>query len=383
MQATLKLNGHKNMKKVFPETTSMLAAKRLSLMVAWMVAWVILGLSLACSSTPRDYAEEDNSSSVSKEENKESSANEEAAVKVSPVSSPTSEPVETPVAESLPQVNNDLSSKPVVTTRKIKSYLQMSEDEKDEFIEQRARHISRMISNGTYEFNKDAIRYIRQYVDAYALRVGNRSTVTWGEDLNYMFARGQKYAPTIIRAFNECHVPPVIGLYLVAVETEYTNFQQDNFAGAAGLFQFTGDTAEAYGIPRSERTNVSKMAPAAAHYIADRIAEFGTDPMSVALCIAGYNRSPDSVRSDLRSVMNSENKERSFWTLIANSNKLDRYFQGENIKYVPKYFAAAIIGETPWAFGLNMKQALSTYTEADTSYETLATHNQQRLRSKR
>ena len=86
--------------------------------------------------------------------------------------------------------------------------------------------------------------------------------------------------------------------------------------------------------------------------------------MSVALGIAGYNRSPDSVRRDLHDVLNSDNKERSFWTLIANSNKLDRFFQNENIKYVPKFFAAAIVGETPWAFGLQMN-SLSTETQSD------------------
>jgi hypothetical protein len=247
--------------------------------------------------------------------------------------------------------------------REAKRYLQMSDSERREFIERRAKHVSRMISSGTYEFTDDAITYIKQYVDAYAKRVGNRSNATWGEDLNFVFARAQRYSPAIIRAFNGRRVPPAIGLYLVAVETEYTNFSSDNFAGAAGLFQFIGPTAEAYGVPRGERTNVEKMAPAAASYVSDRIAEFGTDPMSVALGIAGYNRSPDSVRNDLRSVMNSKNKERSFWTLVANSDKLDHWFQGENIKYVPKFFAAAIVGETPWAFGLQMKQPLSTQSE--------------------
>jgi soluble lytic murein transglycosylase-like protein len=244
----------------------------------------------------------------------------------------------------------------------IKLYLEMSEDEKYEFIERRARHISRMISNGTYEFSRSSILYIKQYVDAYARRVGNGSKATWGEDLNYVFGRGQRYAPVIIQAFNARRIPPAIGLYLVAVETEYTNFAQENEAGAAGLFQFIPGTAQSYGVPPSQRTNVDKMSNAAAHYVADRIAEFGTDSMSVALCIAGYNRNPDSVRNDLQNVMNSANKERSFWTLVTNSNKLDKWFQGENIKYVPKYFAAAVVGETPWAFGLNMKQPLSTCT---------------------
>jgi hypothetical protein len=251
----------------------------------------------------------------------------------------------------------------------VKPYLRMTEEEKYEFIEQRARHVSEIISSGTYEFNDASLRYIKEYVDAYARRVGNRSRATWGEDLNFVFARAQRYSPYIIRAFNERRVPAALGLYIVAVETEYSNIQSENFAGAAGLFQFIGPTAEAYGVPRSERTNVSKMAPAAANYIADRIAEFGTDPMSVALGIAGYNRNPDSVRRDLGSVMNSANKERSFWTLVANSNKLDRYFQGENIKYVPKFFAAAIVGETPWAFQLEMKQQLTTCTEPVAAYE--------------
>lgn len=241
-------------------------------------------------------------------------------------------------------------------------YLQLTEEQKLDFIEDRARHVSRMIGTGTYEFSNESLGYIKQYVDAYARRVGNRSKAIWAEDLNSVFARGQRYSPTIIRAFNERRIPPAIGLYLVAIETEYTNFSQENEAGAAGLFQFIPSTAEAYGVSRHERNNVNKMAGAAAHYIADRIAEFGTDPMSVALCIAGYNRNPDSVRNDLQTVMNSANKERSFWTLVTNSNKLDKWFQGENIKYVPKYFAAAIVGETPWAFGLNMKQPLSTFT---------------------
>lgn len=250
----------------------------------------------------------------------------------------------------------------VVPPESVKLYLQMSEDEQYEFVEQRARHVSRMIGSGTYEFSRPSISYIKQYVDAYARRVGNGSKATWGEDLNLVFGRAQRYAPVIIRAFNGRRIPPAIGLYLVAVETEYTNFPNENEAGAAGLFQFIPATAEAYGVPPAQRTNVDRMSQAAAHYVADRIAEFGTDPMSVALCIAGYNRSPDSVRSDLQSVMNSANKERSFWTLVTNSDKLDKWFQGENIKYVPKYFAAAVVGETPWAFGLKMKQPLSTCT---------------------
>jgi membrane-bound lytic murein transglycosylase D len=196
----------------------------------------------------------------------------------------------------------------------------------------------------------------------YSARVGNRSTRLWGEDLETLFKRAQGYSPVIIRSFNARGVPPAVGLYLVMIETEYHNIRTENFAGAMGLFQFIAPTARAYGVDPADRCDVDKMAPAAARYIAERIAEFGPDAMSVALAIAGYNRSPDSVRRDLKDVLDSENKERSFWTLVANSDKLDHWFQNENVKYVPKFFAAAIVGENPWAFGLEMNP-LSTYTQ--------------------
>jgi hypothetical protein len=243
-----------------------------------------------------------------------------------------------------------------------KLYLQMSREEQLQFLEQRAQHISILMGNRPYAFTDEVLGYIKQYVDVYARRVGNKSGRMWGEDLQFVFARARtQYAPHIIRAFNARNVPPVVGLYIVMIETEYHNIRSENFAGAAGLFQFIGSTASLYGVHPSERTNVEKMAPAAARYMADRIAEFGPDSMSVALAIAGYNRSPDSVRRDLRDVLNAHNKERSFWTLVANSNQLDHWFQNENVKYVPKFFAAAIVGENPEAFGLEMRK-LSTYT---------------------
>jgi pSer/pThr/pTyr-binding forkhead associated (FHA) protein len=243
-----------------------------------------------------------------------------------------------------------------------KLYLQMSEAERNEFVYERARHISRMMGNREYQFTDDVLPYITNYVDAYAKRVGNGSTRIWGEDLTSMFGRARKIAPFIVRSFNSRGVPPVVGLYIPMIESEYRECLESP-VGAKGLYQFMAATARGYGVDPGDRCNAEKMAPAAAEYIKDRISEFGSDSMSVALGIAGYNRSPDSVRRDLHDVLNSENKERNFWTLVVNSNKLDRFFQNENIKYVPKFFAAAIVGETPWAFGLQMNP-LSTYTQS-------------------
>jgi Transglycosylase SLT domain/FHA domain len=241
-----------------------------------------------------------------------------------------------------------------------KLYLQMNEKEETEFVYSQARNVSRMMSNREYVFTDEVLPFIKKYVDGYARRVGNKSDALWGEDLNSLLGRARRVAPDISRAFNARGVPKVVGLYIPMIESEYRECLTSP-VGAKGLFQFMAATASGYGVNPNDRCDVKRMAPAAARYIKDRIAEFGSDPMSVALGIAGYNRSPDSVRRDLSDVINSKNKERSFWTLIANSNKLDRFFQNENIKYVPKFFAAAIVGENPWAFGLQMNP-LSSYT---------------------
>ncbi len=257
-------------------------------------------------------------------------------------------------------------AEPPASARKL--YRAMSEEEQKEFIKQRAQHIAIMMGKRPYAFTPDALVHIKFWLDAFARRVGNGRKGLWGGDTIAILERGKTHAPAINRAFKEHRVPPVIGLYIPFIETEYTNISSDNFAGAAGLFQFLGPTAEHYGVPRAERTNVAKMAPAAARYFRDNIMSFGDDSMSVALSIAGYNRAPESVKRDLRNVINAQNnedKERSFWTLIANQGKLDEYFQRENINYVPRFFAAAILGETPWAFGVEARP-LTTYTQGAT-----------------
>ena len=235
---------------------------------------------------------------------------------------------------------------------------------KREFIKTRAGRIAIMMGKRPYALTPDALEYIKFWLEAFAARVGNNRIGLWRGDTRFILERGSVHAPVIIRAFKENRVPPVIGLYIPFIETEYTNIHSNNAAGAAGLFQFLGPTAEHYGVPSSERTDIAKMAPAAARYFRDNIMSFGDDSMSVALAIAGYNRAPESVKRDLRNVLsadNNEDKERNFWTLIANQGKLDHFFQNENKNYVPRFFAAAILGETPWAFGIEMRP-LSTYT---------------------
>jgi membrane-bound lytic murein transglycosylase MltF len=153
-----------------------------------------------------------------------------------------------------------------------------------------------------------------------------------------------------------------VGLYIPVIEKEYRNEAKEN-EFVAGLYGFIAQTAKDYGVEPANRTDVSQMAPAAAKYLADRMSEFGADATSMTLVLAGYNRSPNSVRRDMVKLRRENpNLERSFWSLMANKDKLDHWFQNENSNYVPRFYAAAIIGENPKIFGLTT-QPLSTYTE--------------------
>lgn len=233
-------------------------------------------------------------------------------------------------------------------------YRDMGDAERMGFIGQQARAITMRISNSNHPeiFDEVVIRKIKDEVDAYGR--GRGTTGLWGVDLKVMFARAAPYAPYISRCFNQESVPPLVGLYIVWIETSFVNVASENKAHAMGLFQFIPETARSYGISDpADRTNVQKMAPAAARYMRDRISRFGGDTKGVALAIANYNRG--GTPQDLQKTIDKENPDRSFWTLMANKEKLNHFFQTENIHYVPRFFAAAIIGENPWAFGVSAK----------------------------
>jgi hypothetical protein len=110
--------------------------------------------------------------------------------------------------------------------------------------------------------------------------------------------------------------------------------------------------------------DVEKMTPAAAHYIADRMAELGEDSQSLTLVLLSYNRGPEWVRNTLRRLRGLEGYERNFWTLFAHRDSLDKIFRDENASYVPSFFAAAIIGENPQTFELTTP-ALSTLASSE------------------
>lgn len=236
-----------------------------------------------------------------------------------------------------------------------KLYEDMSRPERLAFVGEQARRIAREISGNEYAFTSDFEVDIQRAVTQYAQRIGKSN----GHDLRLVLERGQAQAPRLSAAFRARNVSPLIGLYIPWVESEYVNIPSPNEMGAIGMFQFVPKTGEHFGLSAPDLLDIDKSADAAARYIAQSVDEFQGDPMKEALALLAYNRGDQRVTRDLKVVVNDQNKQCSICALTADRSRLDETFRSESVFYVPRFFAAAIIGENPQTFGLQM-QSLSS-----------------------
>ncbi|MDQ6653126.1 MAG: transglycosylase SLT domain-containing protein [Acidobacteriota bacterium] len=242
-----------------------------------------------------------------------------------------------------------------------KVYQQLTQDERTAFVAEQARRIAREISGGEYEFTPAFEKDIQQSVNQYARRIANgRGDRLWKGDARFILERGKVQAPTLITIFKAHNLSPLIGLYIPWIESEYVNIQTPNSVGALGMFQFLPKTGERFGLSPQDLLDVGKSAAAAARYITDNLDQFKDDPMKEALALLAYNRGEQKTARDLKVLINEQNKRCSICALTADRSKLDETFQSENVFYVPRFFAAAIIGENPQAFGMQM-QPLSAH----------------------
>lgn len=242
-----------------------------------------------------------------------------------------------------------------------KLYQQMSQDERRAFVAEQARRLAREMSGTEYEFTTDFEALLQKFVEKYVRRIDNNGGDALGRgDARLVFERGQANAPVLISAFKAQHVSPLIGLYLPLIESEYVNLQAPNSMRAIGMFQFLPQTGKKYGLTTQDLLDVEKSADAAARYITDSLKQFKDDPMKEALALLAYNRGEQKTASALQLVLDDQNRRCSICALTAASSRLDATFQNENVHYVPSFFAAAIVGENPQAFGLR-QQPLSTY----------------------
>jgi len=262
-----------------------------------------------------------------------------------------------------------------------KKYGDMSQDERRAYVEAKAMQVAQYIGNRNPEkIPPEAVDKIKYWVDGYYSRLksnktgGCESRAPWSDGLLVTYTRASKNAPFILKAFNEKGMDARIGLYLAMIESEHCVCLQSG-TGPLGMFQFTYATAKLHFDPTTnivkgaspsnpdDRCKPEPAARAAASYMKALTGRYGTGPSSVPLAIGSYNSGEGGLTKNLETALSSNDSlSRDFWSLIAKSDLLSKQFQMENFKYVPKFFAAAIVGENPQDFGMTL-QPISTYSK--------------------
>ncbi len=233
-----------------------------------------------------------------------------------------------------------------------KLFWQMTEAEQLVFIRERARHIQTLIGDEPAEFNEEELRAIKVEIDDYVEEKDSLSQKPFEEGLRVIYGRASQYAPLVIRAYEARQLPPALGLYQAMIESEYHDCLISE-TGNAGLFQFTRKTAAKYNLKPKDYCDVEKQSDAAARYMSDLTSDFGDGKSSATLGLLGFVIGEDKPRDYLRQLRGCGVTERSFWAIFRHGQNLQPPLSDDGKQYVPRFFAAAIIGETPDVFELS------------------------------
>jgi serine/threonine protein kinase len=260
----------------------------------------------------------------------------------------------------------------------VKKYLEMSESEKQQFVFAEADKILRIIQKETEsEITPAGKAAIKSAVDYYAKRRWQQETKdscgsqTYDlSDLATVLKRGAKIAPDITAGFREKEISPVVGIYLAMNESEFCPCMR-GWTNGLGIYQFSTGTAIEYGLKASkdatannpdERCNAEPASHAAATLIKKLMAEdFGNGANQTTFALTAYLTGENGLRKNIEMAKRITQKDSvSFWMLLDNTDKMSEEFKFGVVKYLPRFFAAAIVGENPQVFDVAV-QPLSLY----------------------
>jgi|GEM_PF-3112573 len=235
--------------------------------------------------------------------------------------------------------------------QKPKFYWEMSDGDRNKFIRSRVAHVQNLIGDETDDLNDESIGAIRTAIDNSIQRRESMSQEPFKEGLRSVYGRASQYVPLISREYEKHNVPPALGIYQAMIESEYRDCFINEF-GNFGMFQFTRRTGHKYGLTDGDRCKVNRQSEAAARYMSDLLSDFGVDKASWTLALLSYNNGEDQSREQLREIRSLGITERTFWTIFQNREKLKSPLIESSQTYVPRFFAAAVIGESPESFDL-------------------------------
>jgi hypothetical protein len=118
------------------------------------------------------------------------------------------------------------------------------------------------------------------------------------------------------------------------------------------MFQFMEQTAFRFGLTAEDRNDPAKAADAAARYLSEQQGRFAGD---MWLSLLAYNQGERAVEKLLGAASEARGAACSIRLLTEKKDTLGKHFQGEGVSYTPALVAAAIIGEHPQDFGIEMR----------------------------
>lgn len=156
------------------------------------------------------------------------------------------------------------------------------------------------------------------------------------------FRRKHRYAALVTPILDEVGVPRDV-IYVALAESGFDPRARSR-VGAAGMWQFMEASGRVYGLMNDywedDRYDVERETWAAASYLKDLRARFGSWELALAAYNAGYGLVMTSMRR-----YNTNN----FWALC----EIESGLPYATTNYVPKIAAAAIVGANLEAFGLS------------------------------
>jgi membrane-bound lytic murein transglycosylase D len=178
--------------------------------------------------------------------------------------------------------------------------------------------------------------HVRHYLDRF--QTGYLRGITEGR-----LARAGRYLPMILDIFKEKGLPEEL-VFTAMIESGFNPVAVSR-AGAKGLWQFMAPTARLYGLRvdrwLDERLDPEKSTVAAANYLRDLYAQFGSWDLAQAAYNAGEVRVQQAIQ---------RTGTRDFWVLHRRSPVL----LPETKNFVPAVQAATLIGQQPEQYGFTV-----------------------------
>jgi hypothetical protein len=211
--------------------------------------------------------------------------------------------------------------------------------QQDDFVTRELRALMAELGAEAYSIPPDFIERVNHYIEQYQgpdRPLVQRALTGSGNQLQ-----------TIRAVLREEQLPMDLA-YIPLVESALAPGPA-SAAGAAGPWQLTVATARGYGLrvdrEVDERKNLVKATKASCKYLRDLILDFGAGS-SVMLALAAYNSGTAKVKQAVVRTVRDPIKQRNFWYLY----RL-KALPLETREYVPKVFAAMLIGRNPHHFG--------------------------------